>query len=91
MKFQVLNLSKIKAFILNDKGYDKMKLFRFMNKKQVRRYNFIVGTQCLYSGLFTKHGWFDFLLVGELAATQSRVSRDFNVPVEDIKISGTYK
>ncbi len=63
----------------------------FFNKKEVRRYNFIVGTHCLYSGLFTKNGWFDFSLAYELEKKRTKIAMNYKVPVKQIKISYTLR
>ena len=59
---------------------------------QIRRYNFIVGTSLLYSGLFQYQGFFGgFLLKVQLQNMRIQLSVKYRIPINCITISNTIK
>ena len=60
-------------------------------KNGIRRYNFIVGTHCLYSGLFEKSGLFDFALNKMIKRKIKIISMNYGVPEKMINVSNTLK
>lgn len=63
-----------------------------MNKVEVRRYNFIVGTHCLYSGLFRKVGFFGGKQLRlSLKGKARMIAMNYDVPVSLIKVSNTLR
>ena len=66
-------------------------MFNIFKKKEVRRYNFIVGTNLLYSGLFTKVGLIDFCIGFDLNEKRKELSIKYGIPLKMISISNTIK
>ena len=67
-------------------------IYYLFKKRDVRRYNFIVGDILLYSGLFNKHGFFgDAVLSWNLSEKRKELSSKYSYPVKTISISNTIK
>jgi hypothetical protein len=68
------------------------KLVKILNAKDVRRYNFIVGTRLLYQGVFTQYhilGW--FWVKPQLINKKYELAYKYMIHPKDICISITIK
>ena len=60
--------------------------------KEIRRYNFIVGTTRVYSGLFEKVGFFGGAkLKKSLIEKKQEIASKYKINPKDISISNTIK
>ena len=63
-----------------------------MKKEAVRRYNFIVGQSCVYSGLFKKIGFFGgHDLRVKIMEKRKEISNLYGIPLKFITVSNTIK
>ena len=68
------------------------KFRRKPKKMEIRRYNFIVGQSCLYSGLFQYEGLFGgILLKVMLQNMRIQLCVKYKIPINCITISNTIK
>lgn len=67
-------------------------MFKWFRKREVRRYNFIVGQSCVYSGLFTKVGLFGGKeLRRDIANKRRSIARNYRISERAISVSNTVK